>query len=107
VPVGKYSRSFDNLVSSGLICYRGGGKAGIEATPPLTHGSRASRLPAMLREGHGKANLSREELVKFVTWIDANAPYYGTYRGKRNLRDKDHPDFRALPLVGIRDRLSI
>ena len=31
---------------------------------------------------------------------DVAVPYYGTYRGKRNLQDKDHPDFRALPLVG-------
>jgi len=37
---------------------------------------------------------------RIVTWIDANAPYYGTYRGKRNLYDKDDPNFRALPLVG-------
>jgi hypothetical protein len=54
----------------------------------------------MLRAGHGKVNLSREEQVKLVTWIDANAPYYGTYRGKRDTRDKDDPDFRALPLAG-------
>ena len=99
VPVGKYSRSFENLVRSGLICYRGGGKAGIEATPPLTHGSRASKLPAMLREGHGKVSLSREELVRLVTWIDANAPYYGSYSGYIYIRDKDHPNFRALPLA--------
>lgn len=99
VPSGKFSRSFDNLVSSGLICYRGGGRAGIEATPPLTHGSRVSRLPAMLRAGHGKVKLSREELVSIVTWIDANAPYYGAYSGRITAEDKDHPNFRALPLA--------
>ena len=53
----------------------------------------------MLRDGHSKVKLTREELIKLVTWIDANVPYYGTYRGKRNLQDKDHPDYRALPLV--------
>ena len=54
----------------------------------------------MLREGHGKVDLTREELIRLVTWIDANAPYYGTYPGKIYPRDKDHPGFRALPLAG-------
>jgi len=98
VPQGKFSRSFDNLIGSGSICYRAGGKAGIQSTPPLTHGSCASRLPAKLLEGHGDVKLSREAFVRIVTWIDANVPYYGTYRGKRDIEDKDHPDYRALPL---------
>jgi len=99
IPNGKYSRSYDSLVGSGFICYRGGGKAGIESVPPLTHGSRASKLPAMLLKGHHTAKLSREEMVKLVTWIDANVPYYGTYRGNRNIEDKDHPNYRALPVA--------
>jgi hypothetical protein len=109
-PSGKFSRSYDSLKGSGTICYRGGGKAGIRSTPPLTHGSRASRLPAMLLKGHpaspsGSAvtspavKLSREEFVRFVTWIDANIPYYGTYRGSRSIEDKDDPNYRALPVT--------
>ena len=54
----------------------------------------------MLRQGHSKVKLTSEELIKLVTWIDANVPYYGTYRGKRTTEDKDHPAFRALPLAG-------
>jgi hypothetical protein len=99
VPVDKFSRSYNHLKGSGTICYRGGGKAGIRATPPLTHGSSASRLPTMLMKNHGKTKLSREEFVRFVTWIDSNIPYYGTYRGNRNIEDKDDPDYRALPLA--------
>jgi hypothetical protein len=98
-PKGKYSRSYDNLVGSGFICYRGGGKAGIQSVPPLTHGSRASKLPVMLKKGHHTVKLSREEMIRLVTWIDANVPYYGTYRGNRNIEDKDHPNYRALPVV--------
>ena len=37
--------------------------------------------------------------MKIVTWIDANAPYYGTYRGKMSIADKDDPDFRQSPLA--------
>ena len=34
-----------------------------------------------------------------VTWIDANAPYYGIYGGKKNLKRKGTPDFRPPPLA--------
>jgi len=102
VPIGKFSRSYDNLVGSGLVNYRacGYGAAHFLAVPPLTHGSHRSKLVEQIRQAPCKANLTREEFIKIVTWIDANVPYYGTYRGKRNLQDKDHPDFRALPLAG-------
>ncbi len=68
--------------------------------PPLTHGSHPSKLSHQIRKAPCKSNLIREEFIKIVTWIDANVPYYGTYRGKRDLKDKDAPDFRPLPLVG-------
>jgi hypothetical protein len=102
VPTDKYSRSYDNFIGKGLISYRdcAYGQAHVEAVPPLTHGSHRSKLTGQIRQDPCKANLTREEFIKIVTWIDANVPYYGTYRGKRDLRDKDHPDFRALPLAG-------
>jgi hypothetical protein len=108
VPIGKFNRSFDYLVGngrggSGLISYRacdGSGRAHVRAVPPLTHGSLVSKLTEQIRQDPCKANLTREEFIKIATWIDANVPYYGTYRGRRNPSDKDHPDFRALPLVG-------
>jgi hypothetical protein len=103
IPSGKYSISYDSLAYSGLIRYRGGGVAGVQSVPPLTHGSRASKLPIMLMEGHAEVKISREEMIKFVTWIDANVPYYGTYRGKREIEDKDLPNYRALPLAMNQD----
>jgi hypothetical protein len=44
-----------------------------------------------------KSDVTREEFIRIVTWIDANAPYYGTHRGKKNIKWKDDPDFRPLP----------
>jgi len=108
-PMGKFSRSYDNLTANGLINYRAcqSGSAHIRAVPPLTHGAILSRLVDRIRKAPCKANLTREEFIKIVTWIDANVPYYGTYRGKRNLQDKDHPGYRALPLVlGQRKRTT-
>ena len=57
----------------------------------------ADKLVAMLRKGHEKVELSREEMIRLVTWIDANAPYYGTWDGRRNVKYKDLPDFRPSP----------
>ena len=57
-----------------------------------------------IREAPCRADLTREELIRIVTWIDANTPYYGTHRGKKNHRWKDEPDFRPLPLAGLVDR---
>jgi hypothetical protein len=53
----------------------------------------------MLIKGHEDVKLSREEMIRLVTWIDANVPYYGTYRGHRKIEDKDHPNYRALPIA--------
>ncbi len=101
VPFGKFSRSYDNLTSNGLINNRAcqSGRAHIEAVPPLTHGAILSKLIEQIGKDPCKSKLTRTELIKIATWIDANVPYYGSYRGKWRLQDKDHPDFRLSPLV--------
>jgi len=102
MPTRQWNNSYENLIGSGLVNFRDGrcGRAGVRAVPPLTHGSHRSKLSAQIRQPPCKANLTREEFIKIVTWIDANVPYYGTYRGKRGLQDKDDPDFRLPPLAG-------
>jgi hypothetical protein len=101
VPKGKFSRSYENLVANDLVSFRmcGSGRAHVEAVPPLTHGSLRSKLIDQIRREPCKSGLTREELIRIATWIDANIPYYGTYRGRRGAGDKDHPHYRALPLV--------
>jgi hypothetical protein len=101
VPTNSYSRSYENIIGKGLISYADCryGRANFRAVPPLTRGSHRSSLVAQIRKDPCKAKLTNAEFIKIVTWIDANAPYYGTYRGKRELKDKDAPDFRLPPLV--------
>ncbi|MHC4504844.1 MAG: HzsA-related protein, partial [Planctomycetota bacterium] len=101
VPTQKWNRSHENLIGRGLVSYRDCryGSSHFLAVPPLTHGSHRSRLVGRIRNDPCRADITREEFIRVVTWIDANVPYYGTYRGKRSLRDKDHPDFRALPVA--------
>jgi len=96
-----WTRSYENIMGKGLVSYRDCryGRSGFRPEPPLTFGSHLSKLAERMRKDPCKASITRGEFVRIVTWIDANTPYYGTYRGKRNVQDKDHPDFRALPLV--------
>ena len=85
-----------------LINYRacGYGAAHFRAVPPLTHGSHLSKFVGQIRKDPCKANLTREEFIKIVTWIDANVPYYGTHEGKKNIKWKGKADFRPVPLAG-------
>jgi len=96
-----WSRSYENILGKGLISTRqcGFGRSGFRPAPPLSFGSHLSKLAAKMRSAPCKAKITQGEFVRVVTWIDANAPYYGTYRGRRNLVDKDHPDFRPVPLA--------
>ena len=53
-----------------------------------------------------KVKLSREEMIRLTTWVDSNAQYYGSYYGRRNLRYREHPNFRPAPTfasaIGVR-----
>jgi hypothetical protein len=100
----QFCRSYENLISrklAGNVVDEVGAKHGnIESADPLTYGSPTSRLVEVLRRGHNNVKLTREEFVRLVTWIDANAPYYGSYDGRRNVKYKDLPDFRPTPKAG-------
>ncbi len=58
--------------------------------------ARQQRL-AKLIEAHKDLKLKPEELLKLSNWVDTNAQYYGSYYGRRNLKDKDHSNFRPVP----------
>jgi hypothetical protein len=95
-----FNRSYENILTKDFVKVwrENDPKTGDAAPiPPYTLGSHASPLVELLRRGHEDVELSREEFIKLVTWVDANAPYYGSYFGRRNLKYKDHPDFRPLP----------
>jgi len=58
--------------------------------------ARLARV-AKLVKAHKEVKLAPEELLKISNWVDTNAQYYGSYYGRRNLRYKDHPNFRPVP----------
>jgi len=50
-----------------------------DVLPPYAWGSHRSSLVDAVRGEHYEVRLDRESLDRIVTWIDMNAPYYGTY----------------------------
>jgi len=65
------------------------GSGPVPVVSPYMWGSHRSLLVDLVRGGHKKVQLSREELDRIVTWIDLNAPYY-----------PDYPDYYTLNTYG-------
>ena len=40
------------------------------------------------------AKLTKEEMIRITTWVDSNCQFYGTYWGRKNVKHKEHPNFR-------------
>jgi hypothetical protein len=47
--------------------------------PPYHKGSAKSKLPKMLKEGHGKVKMTQQEIDIISCWIDLLVPYCGDY----------------------------
>ncbi|MBP8130714.1 MAG: PD40 domain-containing protein [Candidatus Hydrogenedentes bacterium] len=79
-PEGRYTKSYNALAPR--VPYSSWGELAANGEPetlPGRFGARASRLMAMLLEGHHDVRLNTEEMERLVTWMDANALFYGTF----------------------------
>ncbi len=79
-PEGRYTKSYNALAPR--VPFSSWGKLddnGEPETRPGRFGARASRLMDMLLEGHHDIRLSAEEVNRLVTWMDANALFYGSF----------------------------
>ena len=80
-PAGAFSASYNALAP--LVPYsewKGTPQANSEPmTAPDTFGARASKLMALLLEGHEDVELTGDDLERLATWMDANALFYGTF----------------------------
>jgi hypothetical protein len=111
-----FNRSYENLLKKGLVNFiqewtgpepelagpghvSNGSMLFSEAVPPYTFGSHKSRLIGVLRKGHHDVKLPREEFIRLATWVDANAPYYGSYFGRKHISAKGRPGFRPVPTI--------
>ena len=96
-----FSRSYENILRRRLVKTfdEGSDWGGTPYSPPKTVGSHASRFIARVRKGctGNDRKLPLADFVKLATWVDANAQYYGTYYGRKNIKYKGHPNFRPVP----------
>ncbi len=84
-PQGRYTVSYLALASR--VAYSAwGGRPGDfrvvnsePATEPGFFGARHSSLMRLLLDGHAKVKLPPADLERLVTWMDANALFYGTF----------------------------
>jgi hypothetical protein len=83
-PQGAYTVSYNALAPR--VSYSAWGKGGdfrqTNSEPlstPGFFGARGSPLMKMLLAGHEKVQLTPEEIDRLVTWMDANALFYGTF----------------------------
>ena len=105
-----FSRSYEEILKKDLISvWRENDPKTGEAAPlsPYSLGSHKSKLIDLVRKGHEGVKLSRTEFITLVTWVDSNAAFYGSYFGRRNLKYKDHPDFRPVPVVSAAEASTV
>jgi hypothetical protein len=86
-PDGRYSKSYNVLGK--LVPYSSWGgleQNGEPLTQPDRFGARASRLMDMLLKGHHDVKLDETDMDRIVTWMDANALFYGTFEPEDQAR---------------------
>jgi len=76
-----FNVAYETLVRKGLTSYVNIYQVStLVMRPPKHYGSHASKVVKVLRTTHkDRVKMPPEDWRRFVTWIDSNAPYYGTY----------------------------
>jgi hypothetical protein len=82
-PAGRYTTSYNALIERVSYSSWGRGSFPDGNSEPLAQpgffGSKGSALIRMLLAGHHDVKLDADEFDRLVTWIDANALFYGTF----------------------------
>lgn len=102
-----FSRSYETIMTKKLVTciqeFKGpqppAQEINVVTLPLYALGSQASRPIAAIREGHDECRLSPQEQIRLTTWVDADAPYYGSYFGWRNLKCQNLADFCPRPTL--------
>ncbi len=80
-PTNLFNVAYESLTKRGVVDYIDVRRSdSLPLRPPKYYGSHASKLVEALRTSHKqRVSLPAEDFRTLVTWIDLNAPYYGTY----------------------------
>ncbi|MBX3179999.1 MAG: NPCBM/NEW2 domain-containing protein [Candidatus Hydrogenedentes bacterium] len=89
-PEGHYTKSYVELAKR--VPYSAWGASLEDNSEPAAgadrFGARASELMKMLFAGHEGVELASDEIERLVTWMDANALFYGTFRPEDQARQQ-------------------
>ncbi len=88
-----HNRAYDTIVGKRLVAFSDVHAQDASVTPPLAYGSRRRKLVETLGKAPHteRAELSPEEWLTLVMWIDANAPYHDGFVDKRPERPAYDP----------------
>jgi hypothetical protein len=80
-PTDLFNVAYENLTSRGYVSFVDVRRAdSLPLRPPMYYGSHASKIIQVLQTTHrDRVQLPPDDFRRLVTWIDCNAPYYGTY----------------------------
>lgn len=80
-PTNLFNVAYENLTGRGLVSFIDVRRSdSLPLRPAEYYGSHASKLAEVLRTSHReRVSLPAGDFRALVTWIDLNAPYYGTY----------------------------
>jgi mono/diheme cytochrome c family protein len=80
-----HNRAYRTLIDKQLVSYANKYDPADAVTRPLAFGSHQSKLIRTIRDGAcaKRASLSRDDFLRLVTWIDANAPYHDAFINMR------------------------
>lgn len=80
-----FNVAYEQLTGKGYVSYVNIlHSSSLPLRPPKFYGSHASKLSQLLLTTHRKyVELPKDDWIRLVTWIDCNAPYYGTYAYSR------------------------
>jgi len=82
--MSSFSQSYDVLAAH--VPYSAWGHRPTTRTYPGQFGARASKLMDQLIAGHHGVRLSKADLERLITWMDANALFYGTFNPRDQKR---------------------
>jgi hypothetical protein len=80
-PTNLFNVAYENLTNRGYVSFVDVRRAdSLPLRAPMYYGSFASKMIQVLKATHQeRVRLSKEDWRRLYTWIDCNAPYYGTY----------------------------
>ncbi len=74
-----FNMAFSTLIDKQLVDYYYINHGPTGNFPPLSSGARVSKLTELIESNHSDIKMDAESRRRIYNWIDANAPYYGTW----------------------------